>query len=144
MANRTRIVYPGKRNKSLSSTLQTPEEGRSVQWLKRCDKHGDNNVQKKPSLGFELRLSSPFQTMRAVTPWTPPCRLLSLAVSLAPPFYLLSTIRLLSSCHFAFFYRDDLLVSLIWFYAISTIVGYLIPNHFMHILNIRLLNTFCR
>ena len=39
----TRTVYPGKRNKGLSSTLQPPEEGRGVQRLKRCDEHGDKD-----------------------------------------------------------------------------------------------------
>ena len=33
-------VYPGKRNKGLSSTFKPPEEGWSMQWPKRCDKHG--------------------------------------------------------------------------------------------------------
>ena len=41
MARGTRTVYSGKRNKGLSSTFQPPEEGRSVQRPKRCDKHGD-------------------------------------------------------------------------------------------------------
>ena len=39
---------PGKWNKGLSSTFQPPEEGRSVQWLKRCDKHGDKNEDNSP------------------------------------------------------------------------------------------------
>ena len=43
MAHGTRTVYPGKRNKGLSSTFQPPEEGRSVQGLKCCDKHGDKD-----------------------------------------------------------------------------------------------------
>ena len=56
---KTRTVYPGERNKGLSYTFQTPEEGRSVHRLKHCDKHGDkdednspknvNNVQNTPS-----------------------------------------------------------------------------------------------
>ena len=47
MACGTRTVYPGKRNKELSSTLQPPEEGWSVQWLK-CDKHGDKDEDNSP------------------------------------------------------------------------------------------------
>ena len=43
MARGTRTVYPGKRNKGLSSTFQAPEEGRRVQRPKRCDKHGDED-----------------------------------------------------------------------------------------------------
>ena len=43
MARGTRKVYPGKRNKRLSSTFQPPEESRSVQQPKRCDKHGDKD-----------------------------------------------------------------------------------------------------
>ena len=43
MARGTRTVYPGKRNKGLSSTFQPPEEGRSLQRPKRCDKHGDKD-----------------------------------------------------------------------------------------------------
>ena len=43
MARGTRTVYPGKRSKGLSSTFQPPEEGWSIQWLKCCDKHGDND-----------------------------------------------------------------------------------------------------
>ena len=39
----TSIVYPGKPNEGLSSTFQPPEEGRSVQRPKRCDKHGDKD-----------------------------------------------------------------------------------------------------
>ena len=42
------IVYPGKQNKALSSTSQPPEEGRSVQLLKRCDKHGDKDENNSP------------------------------------------------------------------------------------------------
>ena len=37
----TRTVYPGERNKGLSSTFQPPEEGWSVQRPKRYDKRGD-------------------------------------------------------------------------------------------------------
>ena len=48
MARRTRTVYPGKRNKGLSSTFQPPEEGRSVQRPKRCDKHGDKDEDNSP------------------------------------------------------------------------------------------------
>ena len=43
MARETRTVYPSKRNKGLSSTFQPPEEGRSVQRPKRCDKHGNKD-----------------------------------------------------------------------------------------------------
>ena len=43
MACGTRTVYPGKRNKGLSSTFQPPEEGRSIQQLKCCDEHGDKD-----------------------------------------------------------------------------------------------------
>ena len=43
MARSTRTVYPGKRNKGLNSTFQPPEEVRSVQRPKRCDKHGDKD-----------------------------------------------------------------------------------------------------
>ena len=43
MARGTRTVYPGKRKKGLSSTFQPPEESRSVQRPKRCDKHGDKD-----------------------------------------------------------------------------------------------------
>ena len=39
----TRTVYPSKWNKGLSSTFQPPEEGRSVQQPKHCDKHGDRD-----------------------------------------------------------------------------------------------------
>ena len=48
MACETRTVYPSKRNKGLSSTFQPPEEGWSVQWLKRCDKHGDKDEDNSP------------------------------------------------------------------------------------------------
>ena len=48
MARETRTVYPGKRNKGLSSTFQPPEEGRSVQQPKRCDKHGDKDEDNSP------------------------------------------------------------------------------------------------
>ena len=43
MARGTRTVYPGERNNGLSLTFQPPEEGRSVQRPKRCDKHGDKD-----------------------------------------------------------------------------------------------------
>ena len=43
MAHGTRTVYSGEQNKGLSLTFQPPEEGRSIQRVKRCDKHGDQN-----------------------------------------------------------------------------------------------------
>ena len=43
MTRGTRTVYPGKRNKELSSTFQPPEEDRSVQQPKRSDKRGDKD-----------------------------------------------------------------------------------------------------
>ena len=51
MARGTRRVYPGKRNKGLSSIFQQPEEGRSVQRPKRCDKHGGKNEDNSPKNG---------------------------------------------------------------------------------------------
>ena len=48
MARGTRTVYPGKRNKELSSTFQPHEEGRSGQRPKRCDKHGDKDEDNSP------------------------------------------------------------------------------------------------
>ncbi len=48
MARGTRTVYPGDRDKRLSSTFQPPEEGRSVQRSKRCDKHGDKDEDNSP------------------------------------------------------------------------------------------------
>ena len=48
MACGTRSVYPSKRNKGLSSTFQPPEEGRNIQRLKRCDKHGDKDQDNSP------------------------------------------------------------------------------------------------
>ena len=48
MARGTRTIYPGKRNKGLNLTFQPPEEGRSVQRSKRCDKHGDKNLDNSP------------------------------------------------------------------------------------------------
>ena len=48
MARGTWTVYPGKRNKGLISTFQPPEEGRSVQRPKRCDKHGDKDEDNSP------------------------------------------------------------------------------------------------
>ena len=47
MAHGTRTVYPIEQNKGLSLTFQTPEEGRSVQQLKR-DKHGDKDEDNCP------------------------------------------------------------------------------------------------
>ena len=43
MARGTQTVYPGKRNKGLSSICQPPEEGWSVQRPKHCDKDEDNS-----------------------------------------------------------------------------------------------------
>ena len=48
MARGTTRVYPSKRNKGLSLTFQTPEEGRSVQRTKRCDKHGGKDEDNSP------------------------------------------------------------------------------------------------
>ena len=48
MACGTRTVYPSKRNKGLSSTFQPPEEGRSVQRPKYCDKQGDKDEDNSP------------------------------------------------------------------------------------------------
>ena len=48
MARGARTVYPGERNKGLSSTFQLPEEGRSVQRPKRCDKHGNKDEDNSP------------------------------------------------------------------------------------------------
>ena len=48
MAGRTRTVYPGKRNKGLSSTFQSPEEGWSIHRPKRWDKHGDKDEDNSP------------------------------------------------------------------------------------------------
>ena len=48
MARVSRTVYPGERNKGLSSTFQTLEEGRSVQQSKRRDKHGDKDEDNSP------------------------------------------------------------------------------------------------
>ena len=59
MARGTRTVYPDERNKGLTSTFQPPEEGRSVQRLKRCDKHGDkdeDNSFKNVNNAVETRL----------------------------------------------------------------------------------------
>ena len=41
MARGTWTVYPGEQNKP-------PEEGRSVQRPKRCDKHGDKDEENRP------------------------------------------------------------------------------------------------
>ena len=46
MARGTRTVYPAEQNKGPSLTFQPPEEGRSVQWPKCCDKHGDKDEDK--------------------------------------------------------------------------------------------------
>ena len=43
----TRTVS-GKRNKELSSIFQPPEEGRSVQRPKRCNKHGYKDKDNSP------------------------------------------------------------------------------------------------
>ena len=48
MTRGTRTVYPGKKNKGLSSTFQPPEEGRSVQWAKRCNKRGGKDEDNRP------------------------------------------------------------------------------------------------
>ena len=48
MTRGTKTVYPGKWNKGLSSTFQPPEEGRSVQWPKHCDKHGNKDEDNGP------------------------------------------------------------------------------------------------
>ena len=48
MTHGTRTVYPGKRNKGLSLTFQPPEEGRSVQQPKCCDKLGDKDEDNSP------------------------------------------------------------------------------------------------
>ena len=43
-----RTVYPGNRNKGLSSTFQPPEEGQSIQRPKRCDKYGNKDEDNYP------------------------------------------------------------------------------------------------
>ena len=49
MARETRTVYSGKRNKGkVKFDIPTPEKGRSVQWPKRCDKHGDKDEDNRP------------------------------------------------------------------------------------------------
>ena len=48
MARGTKTVYLGERNKGLSSTFQPPEEARSVQRPKCCDKHSDKDVDNNP------------------------------------------------------------------------------------------------
>ena len=48
MAYGTRTDYPGDWNKGLSSTFQPPEEGRSIQWPKRDDKHGNKDEDNSP------------------------------------------------------------------------------------------------
>ena len=47
MACGTRTLYPGEQNKGLSLTFQ-PQEGWSVQQLKRCDKHGNKDEDNSP------------------------------------------------------------------------------------------------
>ena len=42
MARGTRTVYPGERNKGLSSTFQPPEESQPKRWDKNGDKDEDN------------------------------------------------------------------------------------------------------
>ena len=65
-----RTVYPGKRNKGSSSTFQPPEEGRSIQWPKRCDKHCDQdednslkNVNKKSIYSKQMFKSTSAQML---------------------------------------------------------------------------------
>ena len=48
MARGTRTVYPGERNKRLSSTFQPPEEGRGVQRPKHWDEHGNKDEGNSP------------------------------------------------------------------------------------------------
>ena len=48
MARGTKTVYLGERNKGLSSTFQSPEEGPSGQRPKRCDKHGNEDEDNCP------------------------------------------------------------------------------------------------
>ena len=61
MARGTRTVYPGERNKGLSSTFQPPEEGRSVQQPKLCDIHGDKDEDNSPkNVNNSFRLSTFF------------------------------------------------------------------------------------
>ena len=48
MTRGTRTIYPGERNKGLSSTFQPPEEGRGVQQPISCDKHGDKDEDNSP------------------------------------------------------------------------------------------------
>ena len=43
MARGTQTVYPGERNKGLSSAFQPPEEGQSAQRRKCCDKPGEKD-----------------------------------------------------------------------------------------------------
>ena len=57
MAHGTRTVYPGERNKRLSSTFQPPEEGRSVQRPKRCDKHSDKDEDNSPKNVNNVQIS---------------------------------------------------------------------------------------
>ena len=60
MARGTRTVYPGKRNKGLSSTFQIPEEGRSVQRPKHCDKHGDKDENNSPKNVYNELIYVPY------------------------------------------------------------------------------------
>ena len=55
MTRGTWTVNPGKRNKRLSSTFQPPEEGRSVQRSKRCDKHSDKDEDNSPKNVHNVR-----------------------------------------------------------------------------------------
>ena len=48
MVRGTRTVYPGERNKGLSSTFHPSEEDWSVQRPKRCQKHGDKDEDNSP------------------------------------------------------------------------------------------------
>ena len=54
-------------------------------------------------------------------------------------------IRKINIKGFAFKETIEVIVCLVWFYGISIIVGYLMPNLvFTFILNIWFVNTFCR
>ena len=48
MAHGTTTVHPSKRNKGLSLTIQSPEEGWSIQCPKCCDKHGNKDEDNSP------------------------------------------------------------------------------------------------
>ena len=56
MARGTRTVYPGERNKGVSSTFLLPEEDQSVQRPKRCDKHGDKDEDNSPKNVNNVRI----------------------------------------------------------------------------------------